>query len=1157
MHRWPALLLLLALWPSAAAENLVRNASFEQRDEAGQPLAWRWMAGRAAGTFALDPEVARGGGASLRIENPTPREPHVYCLMEQSIAVSPNHEYTLSAYARGGEPGCAWIGGGEGWKVRQALPAGPDWQRVAVTFTTGPEERTWKLLILSEAKAPPLWVDDVQLEAGPVATPFDLPRALKAGEMELRVMAGDPGVNKLPNASFENLQDGWPAGWHWDPRNTDATCIAERPGHSGEVALRFTNSTAFGAHVYGSLSLAEALPVKPRTVYTLSYWCKTTDRPGRAWVGGGNGWRVRLAVPRTNGEWQRVSTTFSTGDDDTTIPVLVITEGPTPPFWIDDVQLEPGAVMTAFEAPDTVLPAQLVLAPGAPTGTAPAAWKPDVYTPGGWAFCDRELTLEGLLSQPAATAGTLEVRLKEGETVLASAKHEGLPSRARLLARWGLPDKVPRKLTLEAEAVPAGGQPVRSSRTIQVVSVASVESLLAAVEAGLPPLQAKAKEDDQTLVTATVLENFVPFCRHDLAAGAICRAYDTASELQAMLAAALARKPVAQAPRYVTSPLTIDGASFLGQAKMPDGSRVQRPIQFTGYGHFGQVRRDVEKFPAYGNNILQIEFGPRSVLVAEDQVSTQAIDEFLAVCDRAARANVAVNLLLSPHYFPDWALQKWPELKEFEGGFLRYCIHDPRAKAIVEQSLRVVIPRIKDHPALHSLCLSNEPVCVDMSKCETAAAMWHDWLTRRFGDVGAINRRWDTNHASIAAIAVPQPSRDGSAMLYDYTLFNQESFAGWHRWMADIIHSMAPDIPVHAKIMIGAHFQHIFHGDWGVAPELFGELSQINGNDCWKWPDSSVWACAWESENAGYDYQRSAVDAPVFNSENHLILDGDVTSVDPMFVRNVFWQGAIHGQSATTTWVWERTLDAHSGFTGSILHRPACVEAVGRTTLDLNRLSVEVAALQAVPAPVAVLWSQASSTWRGDAHGQDVKRAYVAANFAGVPVGFVNERDAARYANGELPRAWAAAKLIIVSGASHLPAETVAALEKFAAAGGRILRLGECGTHDETGRERAALMIGEADEVPGDLERQEALCGRLRAILSSLGASPAYDPRVFGVETRCAEVDGRLVANLCNYQPHEVKVGLGAGWKDLMTGKAVPAELALAPCEVALVARAR
>ncbi len=445
MHRWLAVPILLVALPLTGAENLVRNPSFEQFDEAGRALVWQWHAGRAVGEHAFDTQLARTGRASLRITNPTPRAPHVFCHLEQTIAVSPNRQYTLSAYARGGHAGGAWIGGGEGWKVRRVLPAGSAWQRCEITFTSGPEERAWTLMILSEDGGPPLWIDDLQLEEGPRATAFELPQPLEPGAMELRVIAGEQGVNKLPNASFEKQVEGQSAGWRWDRRNTDATCTPDGPGHSGRVALRFTNGTAFGAHVYGSLSLAEPLPVAPNTTYTLSYWCRTTGRPGRAWVGGGTDWRVRLIVPHTNGEWQRVSTTFTTGDQDTSIPVLAVIESPSPPFWIDDVQLEPGAAMTAFEAPDTVLPAQLAIAPGAPLGTAPAAWKPELYPPGSWAFCDRELTLDGLFSQPAASTGTIEVRLKDGDAVLAAARHAGLPIRARLQARWGLPAETPEQ----------------------------------------------------------------------------------------------------------------------------------------------------------------------------------------------------------------------------------------------------------------------------------------------------------------------------------------------------------------------------------------------------------------------------------------------------------------------------------------------------------------------------------------------------------------------------------------------------------------------------------------------------------------------------------------------------------------------------------------
>jgi len=418
-------------------------------------------------------------------------------------------------------------------------------------------------------------------------------------------------------------------------------------------------------------------------------------------------------------------------------------------------------------------------------------------------------------------------------------------------------------------------------------------------------------------------------------------------------------------------------------------------VIFIGHGHFGQVRRDVERFPAYGFNILQIEFGPNSVFPAENEVSDRAVQDFLAVCDRAAQAGVAVNLLISPHYFPGWALEKWPHLRECRGGFLRFCIHAPESRQILERYLRYIIPRIQDHPALHSICLTNEPVSVELTKCRYVPQLWHQWLRREHGDLATLNRRWGTNYQSFDDIPVPEPRFEAAPLVYDFVRFNQETFAAWHRWLADLIHEMAPHLPVHAKIMMGAHFGRHSHGPWSVDPELFGQLSDINGNDCVKWyARRGDWACHWQTENMAYDFQRSMADKPVFNSENHLIPDRDTDYVPPDYIRNVYWQGAVHGQSATTTWVWERTYSPTSDFAGSIMHRPACVEAMGQTGLDLMRLAPEVTALQRLEPPVALLWSLASVVY-DQGHLSVLRQAYEALNFCGVKLGFVTERQLA------------------------------------------------------------------------------------------------------------------------------------------------------------------
>jgi hypothetical protein len=84
---------------------------------------------------------------------------------------------------------------------------------------------------------------------------------------------------------------------------------------------------------------------------------------------------------------------------------------------------------------------------------------------------------------------------------------------------------------------------------------------------------------------------------------------DGLREAQAIKTGAL--PPPTPVPSYVTSPITIAKSSFLATQRFPDGRLLeQTPTFFTGYGHFAQVRKDLELFPSYGINMIQIEQGP-------------------------------------------------------------------------------------------------------------------------------------------------------------------------------------------------------------------------------------------------------------------------------------------------------------------------------------------------------------------------------------------------------------------------------------------------------------------------------------------------------------------------------------------------------------------
>ncbi|MBT3292081.1 MAG: hypothetical protein HN380_32360, partial [Victivallales bacterium] len=334
-------------------------------------------------------------------------------------------------------------------------------------------------------------------------------------------------------------------------------------------------------------------------------------------------------------------------------------------------------------------------------------------------------------------------------------------------------------------------------------------------------------------------------------------------------------------------------------------------------------------------------------------------------------------------------------------------------------------------PALHSICLSNEPLATNLTGCAVSAKAWPEWLVKRHGDIATLNRHWGTEYDGFAEIPIPGAEFKSSPMTVDFVRFNQETFAEFHAWMAGVIRGIAPDLPVHAKIMMSAHFGRGLHGMWSVSPELFAEFSQYNGNDCCNWSRrGGDWSTGWAGMESGYDFQRSMADMPVFNSENHMIIDRDHNVISPDHLYTELWQGAIHGQSSTTFWVWERTSAFTNATSGGILHRPDGVEALGHCNLDLNRLAAEVTTIQRVAPEVGIFWS-ASSIIQGDTHRLAMARAYEAAAFLGVQLGFVTERRLEALARGETKRPLDTLKVLLVPQVTHLSPEARAGLAKL------------------------------------------------------------------------------------------------------------------------------
>ena len=706
-------------------------------------------------------------------------------------------------------------------------------------------------------------------------------------------------------------------------------------------------------------------------------------------------------------------------------------------------------------------------------------------------------------------------------------------------------------------------------------SAANALQRLGALNAEMPSLKAdlqavklRGQDPSYPAVTATVLENFIGYAEEDARRGEVRRSLEQVGDLERMalrlgseLKEALAgRRQFPAVPRWTGDQRpVIRSSSFVAPVRLPGGTPQERPVFFTGYGHFSQVVSDLEKWPDYGANIIQIELGPSRVFPSEGRTDEAPVRELSQVLDRAQKSGVAVCLLISPHYMPGWALEKWPRLRVRREGFLQYCLHAPEGRELLRRFIHAALAPIKDHPALHSICLSNEPVNQE-EPCEPARQQWRTWLEERHGTIAALNSLCGSNFTAFAQVPLPNPfgTRPAQALWMDYIRFNQEFFADWHRMLAEAVREVAPRLPVHAKAMT---WTLIDDGDikYGVDATLFARFSDINGNDSVNFLDfgDGEFAQGWQLNALGHDLQRSVLDAPVFNTENHLIEDRDTRYVPAAHVRAALWQAAVHGQSATTIWVWERTFDPKSDFAGSIMHRPTCAEAVGIVNYDLNRAALEVTALQQAPAQALLLQSVTAAVWDGGVYSDCLQKLYTALSFTGLKLGFVTERQ---LETGSIPQA----PVVFVPGVVHLSGAALAGLRQFE---GRVVLVGGADVlaRDEYGREKRP-ELGTVDRLAfrhGSTSSRQ-LHEQIVAKLPSWNLHPALSLReagqqpTWGVEWRSAETASGTVVNLCNYRKERMTAvlmrdGRPVAAQDVLTGRPAEGPLTLAPLEVRLL----
>ncbi|MBP3359970.1 MAG: carbohydrate binding domain-containing protein [Clostridia bacterium] len=425
--------------------------------------------------------------------------------------------------------------------------------------------------------------------------------------------------------------------------------------------------------------------------------------------------------------------------------------------------------------------------------------------------------------------------------------------------------------------------------------------------------------------------------------------------------------------------------------------------------------------------------------------------------EKGEKNNVGINLLLSPHYFP--ANIADVDYYSSADGFIKYNINAPAAKKVVENHIRTIIPLVKNYPALISIILSNEAEFRTSNYSDFYYDDFIAYLKSLHGtDISSLNTDYNLSkgifgfgkktYDAWSDVAMPDPENskyDSNAIMYDWIEFNDKIVADWHKWMADIIKEYTT-IPLSSKVMNvirrdgeQSTFEELTRG---TDIELLDAASDFGGNDVIDYFDDPY---AYWHAMMFYDYQYSVTDKPIYNSETHIIRDGNNSTVTPYDkkaasnVTNHLWMSASRGVSMHSIWLWAHNNNPASASSQSILTRPDAVAAAGYTGLDLNRLADSVAKIKNEQPSVAMFYSKPSRV-HNEYHMLSTILAYQALTNAGMRVGFVSEKSLDKL--GEYDA-------LVLAGVTNATDDAAAAVTAFMTNGGKVLTIGDAMTKNE------------------------------------------------------------------------------------------------------------
>ncbi len=548
----------------------------------------------------------------------------------------------------------------------------------------------------------------------------------------------------------------------------------------------------------------------------------------------------------------------------------------------------------------------------------------------------------------------------------------------------------------------------------------------------------------------------------------------------------------------------IQGAELVQNVVWPDGKTEERPVYLFGFGAFRGMWSDLEFLGNLGINYIQAEVGPSHIYPEENRYDNTREKEFRALLSTAEKYGILMDLLISPHYLPQWFFDKNPDAKVHLGGFLRVGLNRPATQELMRQCYSKFLPQLASQPALWSISVTNEPVAFLWNKDVDTPRLWHEYLSRKYRSIADLNRKWGTEYPDFKAVEpVLTPPRVPFAFdprLYDWTDFNAARLAGWIAGLGRTAREYLPGKPQGTK-MIQRNFRQ-YDLMQGVDVYHFTRNGELNGFDGGTRPDIG----SFMHQMVARSLLLGARKAPLINSEHHLLRDRNVEPVPAGFVRAAFFTDALTGLNGSIAWNWDWDgSNRNSPFIGLFRYRPRATEEYVRTGLDLMRLAPEVAAISGAEPEVGILYSRANLLWNQESI-ETLNRTFAAVSAAGIQAVVIPDQV---LASGELAERFPELKVLILPDVRYLPDEAFTGLEIFMQQGFHSSRgvLAVGGIPDKTpyGKKRDTAIFDDTAVLIEQLPAADVEAAAMTRQLEKFAVKPEF---------RICTVDGKSPQNI-------------------------------------------